>query len=676
MTFIKLFLIVFITLKYHNKLNLHINNYKKIKMKKITILLFLFVISFSQAQLFSSVRTNGGPDTNTASRTVTDWLHYDSGTNYTSFGATSGSHTLGAYIKLTASLLTPHVNRQIEEVKFYLGQDATNITGNVTVEIYTDPSAAPVYTEDFAMSGLTAGDWNTVTLANPFVIDGSELYIGYKFTSAGYIIGVDDGANYVTNVNFYTYDGGPMTSWDSVAQYNFNLQAGIGGASATNDAGVSDVNLPTILPQPGNTDIEATITNYGVTTLTSIEFNYQVDGGTVQTDQLTGLNLTTGQSTTVTHSVPWNATAGTHTVDVYISNFNGNGQDDVAADDHKVKTVMVLNEVYPKNVVYEEGTGTWCGWCVRGIVGLKNMAHYHGDHFIGIAVHNGDPMVVTEYDTNLGIHSFPGGHINRKSNDVDPDYSSLETAYLAELNELPVAKIEITNKTWDAATRELTVEVTSTFALDIPSANYNASLIIVENGVTGTSNGYAQHNYYSGAYDLTDWEGTNYRNLPDPIPATDMVYDHVGRALVGGFDGVAGSIPAAVTYNTPYTYTFTHTLPASQNENGIDLVAIILDNNTGEIINGTEAKLTTVGVDELFEDYQVRIYPNPSTGIFNIAGAKDMDVAIFDMLGHQIIAKRLTEENTQLSLDNLAKGLYFAKFQKDGKTGVKKLIIK
>ena len=78
--------------------------------------------------------------------------------------------------------------------------------------------------------------------------------------------------------------------------------------------------------------------------------------------------------------------------------------------------------------------------------------------------------------------------------------------------------------------------------------------------------------------------------------------------------------------------------------------------------------------DAFFQN--LRIYPNPSTGIFNISGAKDMDVTVFDVLGNQIINKRLNEENTQLSLDNLAKGLYFAKFQKDGKTGIKKLIIK
>ena len=99
------------------------------------------------------------------------------------------------------------------------------------------------------------------------------------------------------------------------------------------------------------------------------------------------------------------------------------------------------------------------------------------------------------------------------------------------------------------------------------------------------------------------------------------------------------------------------------------------DGNFGSQVKQSFSIDATNTVDDAFFQ-NLRIYPNPSTGIFNISGAKDMDVAVFDMLGNQIINKRLNEENTQLSLKNLAKGLYFAKFQKDGKTGIKKLIIK
>jgi len=154
-----------------------------------------------------------------------------------------------------------------------------------------------------------------------------------------------------------------------------------------------------------------------------------------------------------------------------------------------------------------------------------------------------------------------------------------------------------------------------------------------------------------------------------------MVYNHVGRALVGGWDGVAGSIPASVTYNTPYTYTFTYTLPASINEDNVELVAIVLDNATGRIVNGTKMGLTAA-VNELFNDYQVNIYPNPSTGVFNISGAKDMEIAVYDILGHQITKQIISKEVAQLSLNNLPKGLYFVRFTKDDKSGVKKIVLK
>ena len=44
---------------------------------------------------------------------------------------------------------------------------------------------------------------------------------------------------------------------------------------------------------------------------------------------------------------------------------------------------------YDRVTVVEEGTGTWCGWCVRGIVALEYMRENYPDKFIGIGVHYG-----------------------------------------------------------------------------------------------------------------------------------------------------------------------------------------------------------------------------------------------------------------------------------------------
>jgi hypothetical protein len=111
-------------------------------------------------------------------------------------------------------------------------------------------------------------------------------------------------------------------------------------------------------------------------------------------------------------------------------------------------------------VVYEEATGTWCGWCVRGHIGLKDMEHYHPDgSWIGIAVHNADPMVLAAYDTALAsfISGYPSGAINRNPAEVDPGLSSIEPAYQDELTKTPLGKVAVANQTWDPNTRVITL---------------------------------------------------------------------------------------------------------------------------------------------------------------------------------------------------------------------------
>ena len=49
-----------------------------------------------------------------------------------------------------------------------------------------------------------------------------------------------------------------------------------------------------------------------------------------------------------------------------------------------------------KKVVAEELTGTWCGWCIRGIVTFEEMKAKYPDTFIAIAVHGGSDVMKDE----------------------------------------------------------------------------------------------------------------------------------------------------------------------------------------------------------------------------------------------------------------------------------------
>lgn len=363
-----------------------------------------------------------------------------------------------------------------------------------------------------------------------------------------------------------------------------------------------DINLIDFIISPkvaeGEIEITGVVRSERDTPITSFDAIYSIDGVESDVSTFDNLNLSFNESFEFTHTQIADITVGDHEIVLQVQNINGQGDDDNPNNNTLSTQVLCVNEIFTKNVVYEEGTGTWCGWCPRGLVGLNTMAHNYTDgSWIGIGVHNGDPMTVSEYDQGVGtfIGGYPSGVMNRE-NVFDPGLSSLEPAYLIAKEEITLGKIEMTAKTWNESTRELTVEATSNFAMDLTGTSYNLAMVIVENGVAGTATGYRQSNYYSGGGngDLIDWDGTNWADLPNPVPAADMVYQHVGRVLVGGWDGVSGIIPADVVYGTSYTHEFTYTLDDEFNPDEVDLVVMLIDDPTGIIANAYQLPLYAV----------------------------------------------------------------------------------
>lgn len=101
-------------------------------------------------------------------------------------------------------------------------------------------------------------------------------------------------------------------------------------------------------------------------------------------------------------------------------------------------------------------------------------------------------------------------------------------------------------------------------------------------------------------------------------------------------------------------------------ENG-SYALVVTKNNCTDTSNCFN--MTTVGLGD--DDYQINglsIYPNPSTGIFNIkySGSKKAQYTISDITGRVIKKGDITSGNTTLDLSLESKGTYFLKSQ--GKT--------
>ncbi|MBP6091729.1 MAG: Omp28-related outer membrane protein, partial [Crocinitomicaceae bacterium] len=314
--------------------------------------------------------------------------------------------------------------------------------------------------------------------------------------------------------------------------------------------------------------------------------------------------------------------------------------------------------------------------CPRGAVAMEYMYDTYPTRFIGVAVHNGDPMTVTEYDDGANLSGFPGCNVDRALKDESVSKTLFEGYYNARKDLTIPASIAAT-ATWNGA--NVSVAVTSTFKTVFANANYRLGVIMIEDNVTGTGTAYNQANAYAGG---TNGVMGGFESLPNPVPAAQMVYDHVGRALIGGYAGQAGSVPATITNNQAVNYTFNYTVPATSKRYLMSAVAVLIDNTTGEIINATKVALTAAGVEEV-ASIGMAVYPNPASGSVNVkfdATGADYAVAITDLAGRQVAAKTITNANgaqsVEMPIEGLATGNYLVTVSTNGASFTQNLMVK
>jgi hypothetical protein len=378
------------------------------------------------------------------------------------------------------------------------------------------------------------------------------------------------------------------------------------------------------------------------------------------------------------------ATVVEKSIDVTITNVNGNV--DVNPDNNvdSNKLFNTVSQPLVKKVLIEEGTGTWCGWCPRGAVSMEYMYNTYPDNFIGVAVHNADPMTVAEYDNGANFSGYPGCNVDRVMLDQSVSQTALETYYNARKNLVVPASVAIQMTSANAG--DLTFDVTSTFKTVYAAADLRMGVIIIEDDVTGTASGYNQTNYYSFASQnlALNGAGHNWQTEPNPVPAANMVYDHVGRALLGGYSGLAGSVPASITDGTVATQQFTYTVPSTSNIANMYAVAVLVDQTNGEVLNADKIWLSKAGLNKLDLNNYFSVYPNPATDIltvdFEATNNEDYAVSILDLQGRVISSQNLTALNgaqkVTFDVNNLAKGSYVVTVSSNGMTSTKNVVIK
>ena len=111
-------------------------------------------------------------------------------------------------------------------------------------------------------------------------------------------------------------------------------------------------------------------------------------------------------------------------------------------------------------------------------------------------------------------------------------------------------------------------------------------------------------------------------------------------------------------------------------------------NNYGQIGNnfsGAEVSspftlgCVTVGIEEFTQTQAFEIYPNPTSGIVKIKlellNEANTKLIITNLFGEVVLSEIITENNTQLNVNDFKKGIYFVTLENKGGKSTRKIII-
>lgn len=286
-----------------------------------------------------------------------------------------------------------------------------------------------------------------------------------------------------------------------------------------------------------------------------------------------------------------------------------------------------------RRTVVEEGTGTWCGYCPRGMAFMKKAEDTYGDRFIGIAIHGDDPMDIG--GNGVSFTGYPTCFIDRTGG---AQGIGLDVSIVGDALAVPT-DIDVTvTGTWNTDRTQVTATSTTEFL----SAKQGCRVVyaLTADGLRHSS--WKQSNYYSGSTS-SDPYMKPYTEAPNPI--TDIEFNHV--LVASSYSGstnqaspFSGSISAGDKQQNSYTLTLptTGALAEAINKDKVYVVAIVL-NPDGTVANAAKAKVIAGG------------QPNEKTG--DLSGDGELNSTDLVMLVNMIMGNSAKTDAADLNNDGV-----------------------
>ncbi len=501
--------------------------------------------------------------------------------------------------------------------------DALKVSNGVNVASIVEDSL------DLTTIGSIDNGFVEVHFAQPYTIPETGLYVGYSLNISDYtgkpVVGIKG-----TNPEMsYLRSSSTYTSWKPRAVslgFNSALQVLLSDGYAN----AATASLATKILQTNRPETYTfNVLNKGYKGISSIDYTWKVEGkqGTVHQDLTVGPYYNkVGQ---VSFELPAVQTLGANTLTVEINKVNG-VDNEVASQTAVDLTAYAVVPVHRPLV--EEYTGTECGWCPRGLVGMMRMRKLYGDDFVGVSYHQyteADPMDFGYVYSNR-VTGFPIAYLNR---DVETDpflgFEMLgfhfDKVWEAVRDQFTPVGIDLTASFTDEAQTQIEVRSFTSAAYDM-TANYRLTYILTADSLSGTGPEWGQVNSLRGAtnsYPDEDLKmytegddvvsGVEYTDVAiawseEPIEQVEYTANGSLQRIWIHNAGIEGSLPAQLVGGQPVEHSYKFNLADNkviQRKDKLYAIVAVVDNDTRKIVNSNivPVKLyTSTGIKDIQKD--------------------------------------------------------------------------
>ena len=312
-------------------------------------------------------------------------------------------------------------------------------------------------------------------------------------------------------------------------------------------------------------------------------------------------------------------------------------------------------------VVFEVFTGVNCSYCPRSAKALDELID-EGKDIISIDYHNSwsEDEFITPYTQNMADYYMPlsgqdpatygspysiynGGLQSAGAAEVDAQKASYETFYNEEINVPSVYTIGLTADQTSTSPYKfnINIDIEETFPYFLDETRM--MVVLTESDIA-----------YS-------WGSA---------PALSVL-NGVTREMYPSASGTTLDFSTSTTFNT----TIPVEVASTWDVDNCDIVVYIQNVATGNIQEASKIKLFSLTNVDINKTFTTAIYPNPTTGLFNIHAVEGSDIEVLNSLGQVVYSINNANSFETIDLSDNNEGTYFVRIKSDNDISTKKITI-